>query len=304
MKRLLYIITIVAVVLLTGCKAKTMYNDGEDVFVSDNNVYVVGSTCEGTSLTDVPTLWINDEPQSIGRMGNFNKATSVFVDGSDVYVTVNEREQGRSFLWKNGTVQELGTKDANSVFVANGNVYVAGKEHDCPVLWINGELTYLSTQGGAANSVYVSGNDVYVAGYMGDYFSGTVVVWINGVENQLGSRGSANCVVVDNEHIYVAGEEHGNAALWVDGECQILSNEKSTAYSVAVSDGDVYVTGIGGFPDGSPKYGVWKNGIRQYVSDDMRDQILSVKINNGNVYLSGSRVAEIPLWVVEETSLN
>ena len=147
----------------------------------------------------------------------------------------------------------------------------------------------------------MSEQDVYVTGYSGDYFAGTATVWKNGDEIQLSSKRShANDICIVDNKIYIVGEENNNAVLWIDGKIQVLSSDKSVAYSIAVSNNNIYVSGIGGFdPVGRPVYGVWKNGIRQFISSEMRDEIKAVKINNDKVYLSGSSVNKIPLWIAD-----
>lgn len=282
-----------------GDKNKDYYCSGEDIFVQNDKVYVVGSICQGSSKTDVPTLWINGESQSIGQMGNFNKATSVFVDRNDVYVTVTEAEQNRAYLWKNGEIQELGNQRANSVIVKDGDVYVVGCDDDMPTLWKNGIPQYLYGQG-EAKSIFVDGEDIYIVGYIGDYFSGNAVLWKNGNREILSDKTSiANDIVIANGNVYIAGEENHNATLWLNGESQCLSNEKSSAYSVAVSGDTVFVTGVRGFNyKGSPEYGIWKNGTPIEVCDEIRSQIVSVKISNNVVYFSGSSKNMEPLWKI------
>lgn len=234
-------------------------------------------------------------------MGNFNSATSVFVDGKDIYVTITEPEQNRALLWKNGKSELLGNQEANSVAVKDGKVYVVGKNDDKPTLWINGAPSYLSDNEGSAESICLNGEDIYIAGYIGDYSFSQATIWKNGIKESLSeNRSRAQDVIIDGDNIYVAGEENENATLWINGKSKTLSFNKSSAYSVAVFDRTVYVTGIKGFnKKGSPIYGIWKDGVLQNVSDEMRDQISSVKIFKDKVYFSGSSKKKKPLWTIK-----
>ncbi|MCM1177768.1 MAG: hypothetical protein NC308_05945 [Clostridium sp.] len=296
----LFMLSVMAFTTLAGCKEKDYFCDGQDICIAGNTVYIVGSVCQGTSLTDVPTLWINGEPQSVGQMGNFNTATSVFVDNDDVYVTINEKDQGKSLLWKNGKLQHLGNQNANSVVAKNGVTYVVGQDNGRPTLWINGNPEYLSYEEGTAESICMDGEDIYVVGYTGNIFIGKAKLWKNGIEEALSDKTSAAYdIVITGNDIYISGEENNNATLWINGESQCLSYDKSSAYSVAVSGETVFVTGISGFDSkGSPKYGIWRNGALMEISDDMRDQIMSVKISNDKVYFSGSSKNKVPLWTI------
>lgn len=285
---------------LMGCKEKDYYCSGKDISVVDNNVYIVGYICQRTSETDIPTLWINGESQAVGQMGNFNRATSVFVDGSDIYVTVTEYDQDRAFLWKNGDVQLLGNQSANSVVVNDGNVYVVGQDNNRPTIWTNGTPEPLSYKEGEAKSIFVDGKDIYVVGYTGEYFNGTATLWKNNIEVKMSeSISHAEDIVIIGDDIYIVGDENNHATLWLNGNSQYLSYDESYAYSVAVSDNTVFVTGIRGFNyKGSPEYGIWRNGNILDVSEDMRDQIVSVKISNDKVYFSGSSKNMVPLWTI------
>jgi hypothetical protein len=136
------------------------------VFVSGNDVYVVGS--EGVSHVvegSIAKLWKNGMAQDLSGV----YGSSVFVSGSDVYIAGTSdctAHTGYAVLWKNGEVQTLTDCDwteACSVFVSGNDVYVAGfdrneQENEVAVLWKNGEAQYL-TDGTAdwsvANSVFV-----------------------------------------------------------------------------------------------------------------------------------------------------
>ena len=143
---------------------------------STPDVYVAGY--ERNATNQVATVWKNGIATSLSSATNDAQATSVFVSGTDVYVTGFEYDistKATAKIWKNGIATALtnGTQDAYaySVFVSGSDVYVAGTEYngsfDVPKIWKNGIATSLTngtTQAGA-NSVFVSGTDVYVAGF-------------------------------------------------------------------------------------------------------------------------------------------
>ncbi len=126
--------------------------DANSIFVSGNDVYVVGK--EGNSAK----LWKNGVASTLSSASNA-VANSVVVSGTDVYIA--------------------GTEDDGT----SPNSYAK--------LWKNGNGSFLTTSGyhNRAWSVYVVGADVYVAGskstVLGAYTM--AVVWRNGFETQLSS---------------------------------------------------------------------------------------------------------------------
>ncbi len=291
------VVIVVAILLFHKSDSKTSrpYTDINSVFVSGNDVYAVGSTCEQTSETDVPTLWKNGVAQEIGEMGNFNKATSVFVSGNDVYVTIDENDKGEALLWKNGERQMLaeglGQAEANCVYVDRNDVYVAGQKDGQPTLWKNGVPNSLG-ESGSANSVVVKGDNIYVAGYTGEYFSGEAFLYVlrgNGEEVAYNLEMSrANSIfLTDKGDIFVAGEVNNKPALWKDGDFISLGNvEYGSAQSVAVNNaGVIVVTGIVQNPNSNAM--VWVNGEGFQVNDKLRYQAMSVVTDGYSFYIGG-----------------
>jgi len=95
--------------------------DASSVYVSGNDVYVVGQEFEGY-YKKVATLWKNGVAQKLSDKES--NANCVFVSGGDVYVVGHEAvapNRNRAVLWKNGVAQYLtdGAVDASamSVFV-------------------------------------------------------------------------------------------------------------------------------------------------------------------------------------------
>ena len=277
-------------------KNKTLkYSDIQALFVSGNDIYGVGSAGEGTSETDVPTLWKNGVAQKIGNMGNFNNASSVFVSGDDVYVTINDRNSHQALLWKNGESQLLAEgldAEANCVFVYGKDVYVAGQKDGCPTVWKNGIPNILG-ESGSAESVVVKDGKVYMVGYIGEFYSGDAFLYValNSSDTMvwnLEMMNRANSVfVADNGDIYVAGMANDEAVLWKNGDIIDLGGTgKGSAESVAVNNtGDIVVTGIALNPNSNAV--VWVNGKRTQVNDVLGYQAMTVVTDGSSFYIGG-----------------
>jgi len=256
----------------------------ESIYVSGNDVYVVGYEASGQKYTTwygtvenrfVAKLWKNGEAQNLTDGTRDAYARSVFVSNGDVYVAGWERS-GQEYkdndiigterryvakLWKNGVAQNLtdGTHDARaaSVFVSGNDVYVAGSENSVnAILWKNGEaeILFSSFYGAVATSVFVAGDNVYVAGVREAYSSvgaGSTInsgkLFTNGAEQNLNIN-SPNSVYVSGDDVYVVGTAQFQGTpvgtkLWKNGVEQYLADIGFGAYSVYVTDKDVYVAG-------------------------------------------------------------
>ena len=183
------------------------------------------------------------------------------------------------------------------------NVYVAGFENvqNNPVarLWKNGEVHNLSSSSGSvlrstgiigseARSIFVSGDDVYVAGYD---------IIVNG-DNWY----------MDGDEVATNGDEvMARARLWKNGEMQnlVIGTFSSRAFSVYVSDDDVYVVGNEALePETSTSkwaYKVWKNGEAEIFAEGYYNwQVNSLFVSNGDVYIAGRRTTpsglQATLW--------
>jgi len=90
----------------------------------------------------------------------------------------------------------------------------------------------------------------------------------------------------------------GRAALWVDGELQLLGDDTSysSAYSIAVSGSDIYVAGSYGYASNVAM--LWKNGQVQQLSTggDTWDIAYSVARHNGKTYAAGWKNEQATLW--------
>jgi hypothetical protein len=132
-------------------------------------------------------------------------------------------------------------------------------------------------------SLNIMAQDIYVGGQLNN----RATVWKNGVPTVLTIGeicGIVNSVVVDNGIVYAAGIDSG-AKLWIDGAEAYAFGDYTYAYSVVVSDDDVYVAGC--VATGAGIQGkVWKNGIAEpgYTEASCVNALF---ISNGNVYAAG-----------------
>jgi len=237
------------------------------VFVSGNDVYVVGyeasgqeyidNDCVGTQYRYVATVWKNGVAQKLTDGTNTHTyAHSVYVSGSDVYVAGSTGNC--AILWKNGVADTLFSAfwgaSANSVFVSDDDVYVAGHSErfssisagttiGSAKLFKNGIEQNLEGRSGNANSVFVFGSDVYLAGTHTYYAA--PIFWEKGVGEYLDDGYGANSVFVSGNDVFVAGSGIGKAVLWKNGIAQNLTDQMwdVSATSVFVSGSDVFVAG-------------------------------------------------------------
>jgi len=273
--------------------AGTVQSEARSVFVSGNDVYVVGyDMILGMGIKHA-RLWKNGVLQNLQSEAYSDEATAVFVSGSDVYVLGREEPSplppptGWTFkVWKNGIAENftVGTSywQVNSIFVSDGDVYVAGcvaisNGTAVPTLqaklWKNGveEDLVSSPNNSCANSVFVSGGDVYVAGYDGN----EAILWKNGEVQNLtdGTKWAlASSVYISGSDVYVAGQDGNKATLWKNGIAQSVAGDKDAVVynSIYVSGNDVYMAGsvatIAGFSGGlEVRYlqaALWKNGTK------------------------------------------
>lgn len=229
------------------------------VFVSDNDVYVVGFESNGSH--EVAKLWKNNVPISLSTGNENARAQSVCVSGNDVYVAGYEGKVAK--LWKNNVAQNLTNGDddarAQSVYVSGNDVYIAGYDGKIAILWKNGVAQNLTDGSNEAMAfgVFLSDNDVYIAGYE----------WY---ETEWSPEGQYSYPI---------------AKLWKNGVAQNISSSPSKLYSVFVQNNDVYVAGWGNHSTGIPPAVLWKNGVAQNLIE--KGFANSIYSQNGDVYVAG-----------------
>jgi len=258
------------------------------VFVSDNDVYVVGQI---SGTVNYAILWKN----GVQTILPFSIANSVYVSGNDVYIAGQNNSSGSqqtAVLWKNGTLTQLqGGVNANYVYVNGTDVYVAGSgstadNYTMAILWKNGVENQMSKNSisTAATSVFISGNDIYVGG-LNNYVNngGTLAnLWKNNVAVQL-PAGAEQVYVIGND-VYTAAIINNCLIMWKNGiKTTLYQAEKYTSVglnAINVSGSDVYVLGSIGSTLQTEKdnmhYVLWKNGLKTDLSIHGNSMINSI----------------------------
>ncbi|GLU43120.1 IPT/TIG domain-containing protein [Allomuricauda sp. NBRC 101325] len=81
--------------------------EARSIFVVGEDIYVAGSYYDGQGELQQAVVWKNGIPTNQGDIGS--GASSLFVDGGDVYVggLISEGEMSRATIWKNGETMNL-----------------------------------------------------------------------------------------------------------------------------------------------------------------------------------------------------
>ena len=185
---------------------------GSDVYVAGFENKTIMVSPSASTIYAVAKYWKNGVPVELTDGTKPAAALSMFVSGSDVYVSgfaCSTTDSGcqQAVYWKNGFPAALSTTSdtlATSITVSCSNVYAVGAEVGSGMLfWKNGTTVPLHGSGYTeATQVVVSGQDVYVAGVQsqpgGAYQAG---YWKNGVPVQLSvdpntAQSLANSIVV------------------------------------------------------------------------------------------------------------
>lgn len=177
-----------------------------DIFVHNNDVYVLGNFKEGRfGIPDI-VLWKNGVEEQVIKSNGFQiEAKALFVDNA-------------------------------------GNVYIGGHYKGIPTIWKNGVETQLDQERGGVNAIFVKDGDVYATGYANDRSSGNAVLkavfWKNEVKTNLTDgtqeRERGNDIVAFNNDVYVAVTKYNNTtnqstlSLYRNGHETILGNGNNT----------------------------------------------------------------------------
>jgi len=105
----------------------------------------------------------------------------------------------------------------------------------------------------------------------------------------------------DDCNVYVAGVQYKDgvvATVWKNGVAQYLTNgtNEAVAYSIYVSNDDVYVAGYACYEKNSKCFAaVWKNGVIQHLTDGTNlANAYSVFVSDNDVYVAGYEEIEYP----------
>jgi hypothetical protein len=272
----------------------------------------------------------SDEPDNSGT-----KETTVSictVNGSGSY-WLNGEKKGELALPVGATFERF---NSPRITTSGGKVYILGSysysNGTTYCYWVNGVRTNLSlpTAGGdvyyrdfivSGGKVYISGSyDYYVFNDEYYYRSRRFCYWLDGVRTDL-SLPDGNSIygnsesTISNGRVYVAGaydldqdiggdyEDKPKACYWVDGVRTDLSipsgNDFSQAYSINVSNGKVYVSGVYGnnhyledaYSNRPQKACYWVDGVRTDLSVPAGTEYSTgsnITISNGKVYQAGA----------------
>lgn len=230
--------------------ASTAYASGEQIFVANGKVYVLGFE----NFSYKTALWIDGIKQSVAlpahSYNSGNQNVGLFVSGNDVYtcgVQKNGAGMEKAVLMKNGGKMGVDTlanvrSSAERIFISGNDIYMAGEESSVVRLWKNGVKQTLNNLPAEAymKGCFVDGNDVYAVGEDRSQVPGRIdiVLWKNGMLSQrIGGPGiilTADGIAVSGGDVYICGHE-------------LIS---STGYSIAK---------------------IWKNGTEQKISDGTKD---------------------------------
>ena len=208
-------------------------SEAQQVIVVNEDVYIAGYVTGDRG--PLPVYWRNGQLvylNSIPYGGTKARASNIYVDGSDVYVSGAALfDTAYPVYWKNGTAVELplpsgysGTSVPLPIHIANGNVYVFGHLHrkrtptnwdtsERPVYWKNGTLVPLfpltSGAGYSYGGTVFNGVPFSAGAYEGDALY-TPSVWADHLLQPLtmidaGLYGMAHDVFVNWSGIFVAG---------------------------------------------------------------------------------------------------
>ncbi len=271
-------------------------------FMYTVDVYVAGYEFVQYKYVNTAKYWKNGIATTLSDGSKDALAYSIFVSGSDIYVTGSEFGTNcyLAKYWKNGQVVTLsdGTTPAAvfSVFVLGNDLYLAGSMGYNPIYWKNG--VPVSPQrysaGGACYSIFLDGTDLYVAGRS----AMDAAYWKNGAFVKLSKDlpAAANRIFVQDKDVYVAGYEMNTggvniAKYWKNGNEVLLSKSNSDAMAtdLIVSGTDVYVAGWEG---NVAKY--WKNGTEIALTDGkLKARTNSIAVVGSDVYVAGYQSDEI-----------
>ncbi len=228
----------------------------------NGKVYAVGRACRTSAPLSVEgcraVLWVDGRSVVLDR--SYSVATSVWIDGGDVYVGgsfVDGDSGPRACIWVNGSRQALGHSDSNSdvygVCVAGGRVYAAGSAGERAVLWIDGQAAFVDAgpDRSYGNSVFVSGHDVYMAGMAIAGGNPCPTLWKNGeiFYQKCDGGDDYKSLYVSAGRVYVAGSHIDGTAVCqsmnTDGSEQRneLAGDLNTARALFVSGGRMFVAG-------------------------------------------------------------
>ena len=228
---------------------------------------------------------------------------------ADVYVAGNFNTlapSGYNFIpvyWKNGVMTKLSESpgDARAMAIVGNDIYVIGKldsNGDKWSIWKNGVMTDFADATAYVYSMKAIGSDIYVCGMINSH----ATYWKNGTPHSINStyESRAYDLAIDGTDVYLVGMEYSlaggsEAKIWKNDAPTSLTdgNNYADADGIAITNGDVYVTG-----QESSTLKMWKNGAATTLGTGGQSGTSnnSIAILKNDVYVSGYDNNEAKVW--------
>jgi hypothetical protein len=236
------------------------------------DVYVAGSfnTLTAPEYNWVPAYWKNGELVMLAETPG--DADLIAVNGNDVYVLGGLDDELTKIMWKNGVATEFFADDFdhayfNNVEFSGNDMYVVGTisstNGDRAAYWKNGVPHRINTPGESNGiDIQVNGNDVYVVGReLNAEGMSIAMIWKNDVEEKLSDGtgyGRASGIAISDGDVYVSGEDKATLTMWKNGIATPLGNPGSSGTGTASITVYKEDVYVSGYEDNEAK--IWKNG--------------------------------------------
>ncbi len=251
------------------------------IFVDGKNTYVAGWESNVVFPDDflnyrhVAKFWKNGVAISLGDENFNSEATSIFVEGENVYVC--GFEDARACYWKNGIriPLTLNTRvsTVTEVVVKSGDVYLVGSEQNPTIqtatYWKNGMPISLTDGTRFSDAFSIALDDEGNVHVVGVAFNGSEIVgkyWRNGSEVPIadGRKTRFNSIKLDQGNVYILGVLDDKVAVWKNEQLQFLESGVTAPSMLFISDQSVFTCGTE-FLNNDPllfTYVGWKNNSK------------------------------------------
>lgn len=210
------------------------------IFISGSDVYAVGEGWDNYGDSTHMILWQNGIASILDSQ--LALVSSIFVSSKDVYIAGTNSSGAARYL-RNGAPYDLAAQGSSSIFVDGSNVYVTANQvintREVATYWINGtpvNLTAPQSSGTAAESLFVIGSDIYVSGYQTLNGINIATYWKNGNSNLLSNlsfNSFASSIFVLGTDVYAAGASNQLATYWKNG-LEIQLSPKRLSYAEGI----------------------------------------------------------------------
>lgn len=249
------------------------------IVISDNIVACAGDITMNGGI--IAFSWKNGKLDTLNLHG---EANDIAISDNDLYVAGYYRANdtvNKACYWKNG--QQVGLPQNNimgyatSISAFNGKIFIGGLEwqnstNSLAEYWVNNELIQFNTPNAKSYDILVLNNDIYLAGAIQSATNSIAGYWKNGEWVQV-SKPDVNSwareIAISDGDIYISGQNGGECGYWKNGKWNGLGTN-AYAYSIAVNGNDVYVSGnlLGN------ETGYWKNGEWKSLGKGFTQKIL------------------------------